>query len=787
MLGHCVSTDGLSVLEDRAAAIRELATPRSLKELWHIMGIFGYYRQFIPRYAMVAAPLTRLTKVTRFRKLPDGTWQPQEASVSSSVVGWGPAHDAALQSLKDALSNPPTLAFPDFTAPFIVYVDASHDGMAACLHQPFIPKPQLPFMSCNPTLPFATANPSFSFDFADDELNRLRTGLQSDRVFCHTYQLVMAGEPPLSDRFKMVNGIWYWRLRDGRLATGLPEALIPTVLAAAHESFGHWGFEKTWAFVKAPFYRPGLSDTVREYVRRCPDCKRVKPSHQHRLSQMSPHEVPGTAFHTVSMDIVLGLPPCGSFDAGMVIVDIFSKLVILRPMSSRSNARECGTVFFDTSVCRGLLPVKLITDRDPRFVSQLWDELTSQLRIECELISAYHQQADPAERYIQTFQTLLRLYVVGDNWVDCLSFIELVLNNTVNSSTGFSPNQLLFIDPPNPLLVLNTPPTEDADPADRLAAASARVEAAHDNLDRAFLAQKKYYDYRHNPRALKASDGVFFLLDDHSVRSLVQGMHKLRDTKWGLFTIVEMVGTQAAQLDLPVTSRVHPVISILHLQPCIEDTFGRTCKPPPAAIIDGDAAWEVERIVGERKRGRRTEFKVKWKGYPDTEFEWEPEENLRQDLGPTATRLINDYGDSQRTAVHATLALTAGGHADHKHRPVYFISRVLKSYEENYTILELEMAAILWAILKFQRYLDGSIFTVVTNHQSLLSITGSSSTTLYSARIDKWRMLLAPYLGQITLVHRAGKIHGNADGLSRSRQITSGSESPGGHTQVLRS
>ena len=103
-------------------------------------------------------------------------------------------------------------------------------------------------------------------------------------------------------------------------------------------------------------------------------------------------------------------------------------------------------------------------------------------------------------------------------------------------------------------------------------------------------------------------------------------------------------------------------------------------------------------------------------------------------------------------------------------RPVYFIYRVLKTYEENYTILELEMAVMVWAILEFQRYLEGSIFTVVTDHQSLLTVTGSSSTTLYSARVDKWRMLLSPYLRQMSLVHHAGLIHGNADGLSRSRR-----------------
>ena len=202
-------------------------------------------------------------------------------------------------------------------------------------------------------------------------------------------------------------------------------------------------------------------------------------------------------------------------------------------------------------------------------------------------------------------------------------------------------------------------------------------------------------------------------------------------------------------------------------------------------MIEGEAAWKVERIFGERRRGTRTEFKVKWVGYPVTEFTWEPEENLRQDLGSVATRLIEEYRDTQCAAVRAAIpaktvppvhghdgSRDGPRHVGHRYRPVYFISRVLKTYEENYTIVELEMAAVVWAILKFQRYLDGSVFTVVTDHQSLLSITGSSSTTLYSARIDKCRMLLAPYMGQITLVHRAGKIHNNADGLSRSRRVT---------------
>lgn len=779
VLGHRVSTDGLAVLEDCAAAIRELATPRTLKEQWHILGIFTYYRQFIPRYAIVAAPLTRLTKGTKFHQLPDGTWQPKESTGSSALVDWGPTHDAAFQALKDALSSPPALAFPDFSLPCIVYVDALHDGMAACLHQPFLASSGLPLTSPRsrsasggaiPDSDFtvASAQPCFSFDFGEEELNTLRTDLKADKVFSHTYHLLWGGGAA-PDRFEMANGVLYWRLRDARLATCIPETMVRKVLTAAHNSFRHWGFEKTWAFVKSQFYRPGLSDDVRAYVRQCPDCQRVKASRQHKLGQMSPHTAPGAAFQTVCMDIVVGLPVCQSFDACMVIVDHFSKAVILRPTSSHANARQCSSLFFDALVSRGFLPVKLITDRDPNFVSQFWEELMPHLNIECKLISAYHQQADPAERYIQTIQTLLSLYVSNNRWVPCLPFVELVMNNTKNASSGFSPNQLMYIDPPDPLPVLCQPPPAllESELPDRLAAASARIEQARDNLEKASFAQKRFYNSKHSSRPLKAGDRVFVLLDDHPVKSLTRGMHKLRDNKWGTFSILEMVGTQAAKLDLPPGSRVHPIISVLHLQPFIEDTFGRRCKPPPAATIDGDDAWEVEYIFGERLRGKRTEFKVKWVRYPDTEFTWEPESNLQCNLGPAAQTLIDEYRQRRQAAARVASAIPR-----RSDRPIYFISRVLKSYEENYTILELEMAAMVWAILKFQRYLDVSVFTVVTNYQSLLSVTGSSSTTLYSARVDKWRMLLTPYLGQMTLVYRGGRIHGNADGLSCSHRVS---------------
>jgi hypothetical protein len=106
-------------------------------------------------------------------------------------------------------------------------------------------------------------------------------------------------------------------------------------------------------------------------------------------------------------------------------------------------------------------------------------------------------------------------------------------------------------------------------------------------------------------------------------------------------------------------------------------------------------------------------------------------------------------------------------YARQKERPVLYLSRTLRSYERNYTILELELGAVVWSILKLQRYLNGVPFTVVTDHQPILQVVFSNSKTLTSPRVERWRMLLQPYIGQIAFVHKAGKKHLNVDALSR--------------------
>ena len=43
--------------------------------------------------------------------------------------------------------------------------------------------------------------------------------------------------------------------------------------------------------------------------------------------------------------------------------------------------------------------------------------------------------------------------------------------------------------------------------------------------------------------------------------------------------------------------------------------------------MDEDNEYEVEKILDHRKKGRQTEYQVKWKGYSDKDNTWEPQEN----------------------------------------------------------------------------------------------------------------------------------------------------------------
>jgi hypothetical protein len=116
-LGHLVSATHCMPEEAKLAGIKALQPPTSVKRLQAHLGLFNYYRHFVPEFARIAEPLYKLLqKDARFV--------------------WTPECQQAYDSLKAALCRPGVaLAQPDPALPFHLYVDWSTHGIAAVLNQ----------------------------------------------------------------------------------------------------------------------------------------------------------------------------------------------------------------------------------------------------------------------------------------------------------------------------------------------------------------------------------------------------------------------------------------------------------------------------------------------------------------------------------------------------------------------------------------------------------------------------------------------------------------------------
>ena len=115
-LGHLISADGIQPLPEKLESIAKMPAPKTPKEVKQFLGLVGYYRKFVPRFADISRVLTHLTK-------------------KDVEFKWTVECENCFQILKGSLQEAPILRYPDPEASYTLYTDASKYAYAGVLTQ----------------------------------------------------------------------------------------------------------------------------------------------------------------------------------------------------------------------------------------------------------------------------------------------------------------------------------------------------------------------------------------------------------------------------------------------------------------------------------------------------------------------------------------------------------------------------------------------------------------------------------------------------------------------------
>ena len=105
-LGHVINENDIGVDPDKVRAVEEWKRPETVSEIRSFLGLAGYYRRFIKKFSVLAAPLTRLTK-------------------KDVEFVWDDKCEMSFLELKKRLTSAPVLTIHVPSGKLIVYTNAS--------------------------------------------------------------------------------------------------------------------------------------------------------------------------------------------------------------------------------------------------------------------------------------------------------------------------------------------------------------------------------------------------------------------------------------------------------------------------------------------------------------------------------------------------------------------------------------------------------------------------------------------------------------------------------------
>lgn len=193
--------------------------------------------------------------------------------------------------------------------------------------------------------------------------------------------------------YAMKDGLVYF---DGRIVVPESQKIKEALYHMYHTSplLGHGGVRKTYKAMAETFFWKNMMIDIKALVKGCRVCQQVKSTVGKLQGLLQPLPIPEGPWEELTMDFIVGLPPSKGHVAIMVIVDRFKKTGHFFPLKKGYTASKVAKVFVNNVVKLHGFPRSILTNRDPLFMSQFWEQLMQYNGTKLLHTTAYHPECD---------------------------------------------------------------------------------------------------------------------------------------------------------------------------------------------------------------------------------------------------------------------------------------------------------------------------------------------------------------------------------------------------------
>lgn len=506
-LGHVVSPDGIRPGNQKLDAVNNFPVPYNIHQIRQFIGLCSYFRKFVPNFAIIARPLTELTK-------------------KNIKWSWEDKQNEAFTKLKLLLVSKPVLALYNRDYETEVHTDACKLGIAGILLQ------KQPNSDLKPVIYFSRVTSKEEMIYHSYELETLAVveSLKRFRIYItgihfkvvtdcsairstltkrdlvpriarwwlqiQDFDMEVVYRPGINMRhvdalsrnpvlnILSISDIDDWfltaQLQDEKLQSiytqlksgnpsndvrnnyclsderiyrktlngerlAVPQSARWRLMRKFHDDAGHVGLRRCDEAIKCNYWFPRMTRFIKKYVEACLDCLFKKGNYGRTAGKIYPIPKPDQPMHTVHIDHMGPFPKSIKGNQYiLVIIDSFTKFVVVK-MSKTLRSTETVAALREAFAILGY-PERIISDRGVSFTSRYFKEfcVTHKIRHILNAIAAPRANGQ-VERVNRTLLDAIRTSTnEPSTWDSAIPEIVMGINHTINDTTKFSPYELMF-------------------------------------------------------------------------------------------------------------------------------------------------------------------------------------------------------------------------------------------------------------------------------------------------------------------------------------------------------